>query len=361
MFIEIDYSCIEKINTHEKYITFFNEMAYEIYKGKNYYYLSKIALEFLFNCSSLDNQPKEIYRKMFNNSYEDYVIKNSVNRKILVVNDDVNGIVFKDGNYKIHIDQFIEIGLPTKMNIIAENTSDCKFFINIGKAYKYKNNIKSVNIELLLAPGGGATIADVYTNKIDDNELSILFVDSDKKYCGAPFGGTINCLKNVEKELIKANKEINYVEIKVLDVHEIENLIPLMLIENYYSNKSEETPKKDVINFLKKFEMKPFDINNPIMFFDMKKGISLKKCEDNKEYKNFWKSVLENNGYIYDENDLIEGFGEHLLRKVNSYLEKNVETENFWCNNVNQYINEIWEEIGKLVYSFGCARMKKVC
>lgn len=353
MFIEIDESCIELLK-QDKYIVFFNELAYNIYKGKNYVFLSKEMLEKLYNNDNIDLTPKKIYKDVFNNSSTDMIVKNSVSRSVIVTSE--NGKTIKHNNDKIviPIDVAININLfSNRPNLICENISDCKFLYNIGELYKIKNSIKSINIELENTNGGGDTITDIYKEKNRIKELSLVIVDSDQRYESAPIGAT---LKKILRE-----QEDGICEIYPLYVHEIENLIPIKMIENYYKNARTEEQRENVINFLKSFKVTDFK-KSPIAFFDMKKGITLKKWREDERYRSYWRSNLASIGYEYsEEKEIINGFGDHLLRKINNHMERVSKNEDFFEKNVDEFMIDIWNELGKIIYSYGCARTIKYC
>lgn len=353
MFIEIDEKCIELLN-EDKYTIFFNGLAHSINNGKNYIYLSKKTLELLYNSKKIDLTSRKIYKRIFDNSSEDLAIKKSVSRRVMVANNGEDKIKIIDNQILIPIDIAIEKNLfDTRTNLICENLSDCNFFGNIAKLYKLENSINAINIELENNNGGGDTIVEVYKEKDKLKEISLLIVDSDQKYYEAPLGNTLKRLLKVEKSQV--------VEIYSLHVHEIENLIPIQMIENYYRQSNNEENREDVINFLKLFKISNFD-NSPLAFFDMKKGIQVKKWQENENYREYWKLNLESVKYVYDENQyIINGFGDNLLRKINSFLDKKIYEEDFMEKNMNSYIINVWKEIGKLVYSYGCSRPKKYC
>lgn len=362
MVIQIDDRCIKLIDKKDEYKNFFNSLAYEINRGNNFYFFSKKALEELYNNDKLERFPKEIYRKMFNKCYEDNAIVNSVNRRIVVKEKtQENKIIFEGNKFIVPIDCFVNLEYSKKINIIAENNLDCEFFKKIAKVYMNRKKISSVKLQLDNQPGGGNTISDVYANKIIGGEFSVTLVDTDRKYFNCPEGNTSKTIERRKNQLISENNYIEIVEIVKLDVHEIENLIPIDMISKFYDKNPDEEKRNDTINFLKKFAKNQFNEENPLSYFDMKEGIKKESCQSKPIYKEYWKEVLEQNSYIYDEENLIKGFGDKILRKIEQYIGEEIEKENFYKDNINVYLRKQWNDIGKIIYSYGCARERSFC
>ncbi len=351
MFIEIDEKCIELLND-SKYITFFNKLAYDINNGKNYIFLPKKTLDILYNSKNIDNHARKIYKNIFDKSSEGLSVKKSVNRKIIIIPNNNESIRKNKDELLIPIDIAIDINLfENKINLICENLSDCKFFYNIGKLYKIKNSITGIDINMQKNNGGGSTIVDVYKEKNNLQEISLLIIDSDQKYANSPKGNT---LKKLLKEEIS-----QVVEIYTLYAHEVENLIPIKMIQNYYNNSKDEESRQEVINFLKLLRPTSFK-ESPLAYFDMKNGIEITKWERDEAYREYWKKNMEEIKYKYDEKIyIINGFGTNLLRKINNFFEEEMYKEDFFKNNVDDYLIETWNEIGKLIYSYGCSRQKQ--
>lgn len=360
MLIEFDDSCMEIFDNNTEYKTFFNKLSYEIFENKNYYYLSKKMLEFLFKNDKLDDEPKQKYKRLFEKSFEDKLILKSVNRKLkIVANTDFSeDIKRNDAEYIMTLDTFIKIGIPNKMNIIAENFSDCKFYRYMGNAYRIKEKIKSVKIELELIHAGGSTIYEAYTEKMKERKISILFIDTDKKYKSCNPGETLRKLINEITKLKNKNELKEYIELQILDVHEAENLIPITMMKKILASRNALNQKKKTFDF--------FDqcINankiEALKYFDLKNGIEIGKLND-KQYKVYWKSKIEEVGETFDENNLLKGVKKDLLVQALKYLGDNIENEKFWEENIDTYMETEWNNLGQIVYSYGCARERNVC
>ena len=379
MFIEIDEEIMELLDV-EKYLNFFNELAHNITNGTNYVFITKRLLEKLYKNPKIDNSSRQIYKNIFDNSAQDLVIKRSVNRIAKVVNNGKNEIEknefeIEDENEKkkveeiiIPIDIAIDVNLFIKeSNLIGENHSDCQFLQNIGDAYKAKKSINAINIKLRNIQGGGATISDEYKVRAKEKEISLFIVDTDQKYIGSAKGSTLRKLLKEERE-----NKCEACEIYELPVHEIENIIPLKMIKKYYDEAKGEEERNEVIDFLESLEKNDFE-KSPLAFFDMKNGISMKKWIEEESYKQYWKNVLDDiqfeycEEYEYDEKKeaynpkyIINGFGSKLLDKINEFWSENYDEIEFLRENVDEYVENTWEDIGALVYSYGCARQRGV-
>ena len=95
--------------------------------------------------------------------------------------------------------------------------------------------LKGVHVRFQYENGAGSTISDVLkTRVLEDQKISLCIVDSDfkhgktTKYPNSPGRGeTANKLLRTERELRK-QEGITPFEVYCLDVHEVENLIPII-------------------------------------------------------------------------------------------------------------------------------------
>lgn len=128
--------------------------------------------------------------------------------------------------------------------------------------------------------GGSNTYKTVY-NELNANQISICIVDTDKKYKG--------CLPEKDGTYDKCVKNIiappSYYKFIAIQVHEIENLIPLNYIDTFdiwNNGKKEDKKNKRNFDFLR------LDAENILPYFDYKKGIKKDDMFNNcLEYRKF--------------------------------------------------------------------------
>ena len=105
-----------------------------------------------------------------------------------------------------------------------------------------------------------------------------MILDSDVKYPNCKLGDTARRCEN------KYKKKESHIEVKILDVHEAENLVPLSFMKMH---------TKDNIgkSFLKKMDERGL---LPLMkYYDIKKGIRKDRAMENAEYLSFCRDLYE--------------------------------------------------------------------
>lgn len=70
-------------------------------------------------------------------------------------------------------------------------------------------------------------------------------------------------------------------------------------------------------------------INNSSYYFDMKNGIREEKMEEEEQYREYWTNILNNIGFT-DSEFVLEGVGPNLLKKIFSFMEKNISRRSFF-------------------------------
>ena len=139
---------------------------------------------------------------------------------------------------------------------LCENLDDIKFYMKLVHLYYPQTPIKAMRYH-----GGGDTTVEVLSYLIGMQVICLVVLDSDIKYSGCKIGGT------AKKCLAKAHKPTGYIEVKVLDVHEAENLVPISFMKQMACPSGKALLKK----------MTERGILNELIYFDVKSGIQ--KCD----------------------------------------------------------------------------------
>ena len=162
---------------------------------------------------------------------------------------------------------------------VSENVNDIEFYSLITEAY-----YPEASLCYIPAMGGGSTTSKVIS-EIRRFGFILAIVDSDRKYRGATLGDTAsNCNKT-----IRHNNTFAF--LKVLDIHEVENLIPLSSIRKVQMNRESR-------NFFRKIlSVKYFDF---LPFYDYKEGISVSDM-DNSLYRVYAEDVY---AHLYSKNKM---------------------------------------------------------
>lgn len=182
-------------------------------------------------------------------------------------------------------------------------------------------------------------------------------LDNDKKHPKGPFGSTS---KAFGKEKFSKTGMV-----KILDVHEIESLIPLETLE--FSTTNSVTRSK-TINFLKSSLKNHEEIK---FYFDHKKGLELKTAfELDKLHGPFWIPLLKQSRDIERSDCLdeekcvckescmkVDGLGENILSKSIEFIQKG--NLQIYTPQLPPLLESHWIEIGKLLFSWCCGPSKK--
>lgn len=187
-------------------------------------------------------------------------------------------------------------GLGQKCCLLGENLEDCDFFQLIGKALCKSHIYLAFDPE----PGGGDTLCTVLENAVlVKKRVTLAFVDSDQKYGrthaypNSPgIGGTARKARNSSKKL-RDIKEAPPHELCQLDVHEIENLIPVVILEKLLP----ELPSmKRGLDRIK--QLQTFKDGEPMLYYDYKEGFLHIKSNPARTY---WTEVLTALGGAVEE------------------------------------------------------------
>lgn len=242
-------------------------------------------------------------------------------------------------------------------NIIFENITDNDFYKIIVNYFSRQHKTNLCNIICNPINGGGGTTKEVFERHIQNNDLVLCLLDNDKKHPKGPLGSTS---KAFGKE--KFNKSGM---VKILDVHEIESLIPIETLEKSVTT---GTNKNKTIEFLRA----SLQHNESMKFyFDHKKGLELKAAfELDKLHGPFWIPLLKSSPDLKKSDCLdeercackppcikIDGFGENILSKSIEFIQKgNLQIYN---PKLSPLLENHWLDIGKLLFSWCCGPSKK--
>lgn len=241
-----------------------------------------------------------ILGELFNDIYQNFStrgIPSELTFYIEVVID--NPTSRKEGNVYICQKKYLEystIDSLIKTRVICEDLYDAEFYKHILKWY-ISNKKSKLKYSFHSQGGGGRNIARTIEEELKKKHITICIVDTDKKYA--------NYIPEKDSAYCKCKhigKDIEYYKFLPLDVHEIENLIPLNYIDvaflNYTEEKINDKKNKEAFDFLRK------DAENILPYFDYKNGI--KKNDEllnNQEYMTFAKLCYAQNSKMLKDFD----------------------------------------------------------
>lgn len=241
--------------------------------------------------------------------------------------------------------------------LLCEDDYDCIFFKHIYKWYKENVCTTRLSNSLESTLGAGGHIVTEIKKMKRKKRACLAIIDSDKKY---PTHNPGN--KTTYKKCLGI-KESSIYKLLVLNVQEVENLIPIEYINQH------QFLGDGIIN------KKHFDtlLNNNhteyiLQYLDLKKGIKKKDVADDANYQTFvsfcyFHNTLVNQGLSFNEfllsiedNDFIQKpLQESILKNV---LDEIKEREKLGVNHLPYLMNfqeDEWKKIGQYMLNWGCS------
>lgn len=233
-------------------------------------------------------------------------------------------------------------------HIIGEDKNDGKLYGHILNWYKRRENI-SANTIYAIENGGGRNTYRTFATHIRQGHISVCIVDNDKRYPNANEGETARTCRSVVCSLPLSR-------LKVIDVLEIENLIPKDIIDNLEWTVANQKNKAEFDDLYENIPAKEM-----LRYVDLKSGYTKhREYSHDNQWVNFVKYCCECNTSIPDEkrnnfdeafqnalaNDIfIHGLSRYLHRDALDYLDAHPD-----YNPISflQFQLEEWREIGQL-------------
>ncbi|MBR3239563.1 MAG: hypothetical protein IKF99_14130 [Oscillospiraceae bacterium] len=257
--------------------------------------------------------------------------------------------------------------LHKKCCLIAENLEDCKFYELMASYYCLSHGIQGLRICLHHENGGGNTTDKVLSKCVSqDKVLTLCIVDSDRKwgeskdYPNPPPKGETCRRVIAESTALLCRIELPIHSVSVLDVHEIENLIPRQVMRIIESKQSPEMKKGlDMLNALVTINK-----GDAVLCYDYKNGLQYTNGDPQRAY---WKEVLISLGGTESDMPPIkkseackDEIGECFFPPIccKALLQKAmavIESIGVAQLQIDDYLVSQWERIGTLVFSWGCA------
>lgn len=352
MVIYLDHSLISyfkdnKIEDKER--NFFENLAFSYQHGRCLLCGDRATLNYL--SSNLDSPFDKVFREIHSRMSELASLINYVEKVLCIINNHTEKLptFLKEKTVNIPFKDAMQLNLYDCCNLIAENIYDCKFYNLIGKRYMEKNNLNKVlGMNFDFRNGGGSTIVDILSHHFDKGNVYLCFVDSDLKFSPDKISFTLEDFgATYQKVLSWKENTTDKVHLSALYIdkiypHELENLIPL----NCYKEMGVLYSKGE--KFLN--ELKQIDNGTPILFYDLKNGFDLNKC--NKHIKKYWKDILAELKHTPAQHVLPKVLKNFTLSSATSYLAEN----NVYLTLIlDEYLLPYWEEIGRTVFTWGCA------
>lgn len=311
---------------------------------------------------------------MFHRAIENKIYLHAVNQYILIVPEIIGERMKKEKLpdnreqtiCQLTLSELAQSDITDKVNMLTENIEDSDFYKIIGKFYENTCNIKNCLLDFEKRMGGGSTTVKVFENIVEERQrLCLCIVDSDQKFYNA-FNEKIGETMGKMKEFIKNKPEDLWWKVLFLEVHEIENLIPIHWMEEVTKEIQGAEQGIAFLQYLSRLEEK----HSPVFFFDIKKGIKadMFHCpdEENREkwkkyqksdlFRAYWKTYIEGFGIDLDkihEEPVVHGICHDILVRVNQNMNKLTDQYQ-----IDEYLQNMWLTIGQVIFSWTCVGTK---
>lgn len=294
-------------------------------------------------------------------------ILNSVSYYIEInidVDDLKEEVVYLEDDKKVKLtvgyDRFVDSSITQSTSVLCEDIDDVSFYEKIARFYTEKEKLSSMGMSYNAINGGGANTKKNFDAISDKGNICLCIVDNDKKHPKSPLGGTCRPFKNI--------KYLNKSRVIILDVHEIESLIPDFLINDVLVT---EYYKPQVIDSFDRLQGIIHLNPEAKFFFDYKKGITLKEAYIlDTSFGEYWIPLLSTIKKVRESKCFkdrkcncekacfyIDGFGDNILQKV---LEKiNKQKISSLEKRIDSLTLQYWRDIGREFFSWTCSPMMK--
>lgn len=237
--------------------------------------------------------------------------------------------------------------LGNACSLIGENPRDCDFYNIVGHYFCFSHGIRGISIKFSPENGGGGSTGDIMIRCVRNlNKFALCIVDRDWRYGqiaegdDPESGGTFIAAKKAEEELKQSGLE-NYFQLFPLEVHEAENLIPFSVLEQL-SDTDCSPQGRDLISKLRSIQG-----GEPIRYLDFKKKM---KSGYNVSYDMYWEPIRMELG-----NDSWDKTFYPVGRKVLEKATVHMKNANYGELIIDDYLKDAWSQLGKVLFSWGCA------
>jgi|GEM_PF-1145448 len=339
-------------------------------EGKHSIIGDRKTLKKISECTRLSERARQTYNKLYEKSAQFRQFQSAVTRYIEVVNScyepqlDLNTCPGKE-IIKVSPRFFSDSSLAQKTILLCENNFDANLYEKIANVYLVWKKIKVV-IACDGRGGGGNTITDQFINiQKTKKNICLCIVDSDRI---APNGKLGTTAKRINSE---HNENCIITKILILDLHEIENLIPNSILSELCLENVERQESLKILTAIQGSSAK--DVRG---FLDIKNGTMLNKIVNisNPVEKEYWKARLSEIPGVSTRIDswchtnwhcsitekcsttekcncrISLGFGERILEQVVNYLDKKNPPE--IAKIVDEEVRLEWEKVGQVILNW---------
>ena len=317
----------------EKVITGVTNLLIGYYEGNHLLIISDDFYD-AFESEITDDRAKQALRYLY--SHETYDYKVPVSYKV-VLDDNC-------GRNELPIGYFQLTKSIQPILILAENPNDVEFYAIVTRIIK---KLDKDILAFIPMHGSGYSMSSELVKLQNNQVLSLAIADSDIKYPHGKVGPTGSAI-------LTAYTNDKYVKLIIINVHEIENLLP----PEFIYERSENEGKSLISRFIR------LGLLDYLRYYDVKSGISLSDITE-PDYNTFANDIYDHlyntKKCTYDryvkqceiihkkihpkfKDDLVKKFLGLSFNKQNSY---------------QIYFKEEWKRIADVFYQYACSRISE--
>lgn len=354
MIIKIDNSVFDSYFAHEdrdKFYELIEEACKKRRQGKHFIYTEKKNILRILDDDELSGIQKSTLKTVnkeltaFNEELlQTCKIINVINSKYCNVDDFKNEILL-DLNRQEFTNDIIPLA-----TLVLENSNDNLVFSKIASFVLKKKNLSNFFTNYHVVLGGGNTMIAECSNFLMTNPLTFAICDSDKKSPECEIGDTA---KGVMKVFEKFNKSEHYFQ---LNVHEVENLLPLCILKE--TARPEQLPAVKFLEHSAKVQPECYK------YYDLKEGFKYNQiwatAEDSVSsyWKGLYEQYAESNRMCYSETYLdgakLNQSNNVIFNRLSSMLPHAIDKISFFNKEElePQVLENTWYEVGEKLISW---------
>ncbi|WP_411166894.1 hypothetical protein Aeroheme_01269 [Aeromonas sp. DSM 116730] len=278
----------------------------------------------------------------------DFALDNNIEKN----ETDGNQVFLYCSHHKFH-----DFDKAIACSLVSECETDIELYKIIGKYYSSAKINSSIPLNFKIEDGRGSGTKPIFDRLKNHGCMCLCLIDSDKKHPNGPLGGTAKAFTT--HDLIFHGSTLT----KIIESHEAESLLPYKAISSAMYAYSYSASKFDALDLMSTHSKRKPEIKD---FIDHKKGICAEKYTAlDKVYGKFWTELPEIIKYAQKKPHgkecdadciVIEGLGDNILAHTLQELQRMTPFK--VKESLEPILIPIWDDLGKLIFSWGCAPHK---
>jgi hypothetical protein len=357
--------CIAQRNLSDNQIAGLEQIARSARTGKHLVFGHMSVLDRLGSFERLGEISRAYYKASANRSVQQLSIFNhaDIYVKVGVQESDITANLV-DGKtcIVIPLEQFNSHSFSNATTLLLEKESDYQFLKCVCDKYLLDNFLHNVNVVYEVDDGPGGNTVNKYRRlQATCDRLCLCILDSDRLYPGGPCSRTAQDVANVDRS------DIHAIRYQILEVHEIENLIPVSVLQSV-ADAMGGAPNSIAHCLLRALE-RLADKGGPDVYlhWDSKKGIVCNGLSDEGS-RTFWKGHYAEIKEVFHKqcirSDCNSSSCERLLLPPWPFPAEALvavkDHQNHFTGPRDELLSGIWIRLGRQLFSWGMADVPRI-